>query len=373
MRVRRQQHIFAFFKNKFRGGFAVKKMLIKSASAISIQKPLTNSGIWNPETFNMPQVRCQEPAFSDFMRPMTYRRMSPIIKRAIVTSVNCVRESAIEMPDAIISGTGLGCVEDTEKFLNAMVTNGEHFLQPTYFIQSTHNTISSQVAIHLQCHGFNNTHVHRGISFESALHEMWVLSQLDEIHTAIVGGYDEMTPTYFKILGRLGYWRNSVEDTLSITRSRGKGSFSGEGSVSFMLSDTLSNGNGVAVENVEIGYEPYDFKTIVGNFLEKSGLQMSDVDAVMTGRNGDCENDDFYDEIMKQIGVKEAFYKNLCGEYFTAPAYGMFTAYNCILAGKIPAHLTVEDKDTEGVHRILLLHHWQKKNYSLILLSICGG
>ena len=51
------------------------------------------------------------------------------------------------MPDAIITGTGLGCLEDTEKFLTAMVTNKEEFLTPTSFIQSTHNTVSAQIAL----------------------------------------------------------------------------------------------------------------------------------------------------------------------------------------------------------------------------------
>jgi 3-oxoacyl-(acyl-carrier-protein) synthase len=347
----------------------MKKLYIRAAQAISIQEPLTAEGVWEPKRYNSPYVRCLEPHFADFIPPMEGRRMSPIIKRAITTALACVRQSGVTTPDAIVMGTGLGCLSDTEKFLTAMLDGKEEMLPPSAFIQSTHNTIASQIAIRLGNNGFNNTHVQKGISFESALHEVFVLCQLGEVRTALVGGHDELTPKCFDIARHNGYWRSEIPDTLEIQRKPDDGTFGTEGSTCFMLSDESGD---VSIDNVEIGYDSHDYRQAIKNFLKASGVELSQVDVVMTGRDGDQTNDAIYHEVLEGTGLKEVFYKNLCGEYETASAYGLFTALQCVLRHCIPAHLTFGNRVVEPVRRILLFNHWKRKYYSLILLSSCG-
>ncbi len=346
---------------------------IRGMGVVSIQEPLSVHGVFEPKMYTTPQVRCVEPEFRNYLDPIAARRMSRIIKRAIVASAQAVEESGIGMPDAIISGTGLGCVEDTEKFLDAMVRNGEQCLQPTFFIQSTHNTISSQVAIRLQCHGYNNTHVHRGVSFESALQEAMLLFGNGRVRSALVGGHDELTPAYFRLLGRLGYWRDEITDSLRIVRSPEKGSFAGEGSICFMLSDKPDEETYAQVEGAGIFYRSADLRQEAECFLKRCGVSPDEVQVVMTGRNGDMDNDEVYDKIKVLPGKEEAVYKPLCGEFFTAPAYGMYTAAACLKKGYIPAHLGMRGEVIKGIRRILLFNHWQRKDYSLILLSSCGN
>lgn len=343
---------------------------IKSASAISIQQPLTRLDSREPVAYNETHVRCIEPDFKQFLDPIAARRMSRIIKRAIVTSGEVIRESGIAIPDAIISGTGLGCVEDTEKFLHAMLEQGEEFLQPTFFIQSTHNTISSQIAIRHRCHGHNNTHVHRGISFESALQEALLLFRLQGIHSALVGGYDELTPTYFKILGHLGYWRQSVENTLNIIREPGEGTFAGEGSVSLMLTDQPHDSNLARLEAVELFYRPADKEALIPEFLARHGMQPSDIDVILTGMNGDKENDAIYLKMTERHFKREqiAFYKPLCGDYATASAFGLHTALHWLKGQCVPAALTLEEKEIRPVRHILLHNHCQDKEHALTLI-----
>ena len=96
------------------------------------------------------------------------RRMSRILRNAVSCSLAALRDGDVDLPDAIITGTGMGCMENSEKFLIDMCRYGESCLKPSLFMQSTHNTISSQIAIALKCHGYNNTYSHNGISFESA-------------------------------------------------------------------------------------------------------------------------------------------------------------------------------------------------------------
>ena len=113
------------------------------------------------------------------------------------------------MPGAIITGTAFGCLEDTVTFLTRMMEQNEEMLPPTAFIQSTHNTVAAQIALMLKCHGYNNTFVHKGISFESALLDAMMLLKEQEADNILVGGTEEMVDASFKVLTRLGLISNA--------------------------------------------------------------------------------------------------------------------------------------------------------------------
>ena len=144
---------------------------IKGLAQISIQRPLCDDWMQNGVAHNEAYVRADDPNFRDFLAPLEARRMGRLLKRAAVVAETALKEGATTCPDAIFSGTGLGCVESTEKFLETLCREGEHLLSPAHFMQSTHNTISSLIAIRTHCHGANTTFSHKTFSFEQALHE----------------------------------------------------------------------------------------------------------------------------------------------------------------------------------------------------------
>lgn len=123
--------------------------------------------------------------------PMVARRLSGVLKRALATSLFTLQKMGVEQPDAIITGTEMGCLHETESFLKEMCLEGETCLKPTHFIQSTHNTISSLVAIRTHTHGYNSTWSHGSDSFFSALLDAWLQLQLGDIENALVGLHDE--------------------------------------------------------------------------------------------------------------------------------------------------------------------------------------
>ena len=123
--------------------------------------------------------------------PLVARRLSGVLRRALLTSLVTLKRSGIEQPQAIVTGTALGCVEETEKFLRELANDGEGSLKPTNFIHSTHNTISSLIAIHTHCHGYNSTYAHGQRSLESALTDAWLQIALGDLDTALVGWHDE--------------------------------------------------------------------------------------------------------------------------------------------------------------------------------------
>lgn len=353
----------------------LKELFINGCGSISIQNAAINECIFSPINYSENYVRCIEPNFKDYLDPIAARRMSRIIKRAIVSAKNAVKESGLENVDAIITGTGLGCVEDTEKFLEAMITNDEKFLQPTYFIQSTHNTISSQIAIHMKCHGYNNTYIHRGTSFENALMDAVLLFNTNEIHTALVTGNDELTPKYFTFLRRLGYWKNKVDNSLKIIENNNdSGSFAGEGSVSIVFSDKKSNSSYAKLLGMDLFFkqtQPIEQK--IEQFLAECGLSTSDVSVYMTGMNGDKDNDAVYSEISNKLFSKEntAFYKNICGEYYTSGAFGVMATAYCLQQKQVPAHMMLSGNAKKDSKYILLHNHFRNKNHSLLLLGLC--
>lgn len=193
--------------------------------------------------------------------------MGLILKRAIAVSLTALKDAGIECPDAIFTGTGLGCMENTENFLSAMCRDGEEMLPPTYFMMSTHNTISSAVAILLRCHGYNCTYSQKDISFESALLDAFIQLQAGRMGNALVGSHDETTPDTYRLLRGAGYF----DDTVTAA----------EASSAFVLSAdsgalSLSKGPLCELADVQILHSPANLESIVNEYNASRILRSSD-------------------------------------------------------------------------------------------------
>ena len=94
-------------------------------------------------------------------------------------------------PDAIICATQYGCMQNSVLFLNDMLRTHEMELKPTPFIQSTHNTIASMVAIKLHNHGYNITYSHGTTSWQDALQDVSMQMQLGLLQSALIIEFDE--------------------------------------------------------------------------------------------------------------------------------------------------------------------------------------
>lgn len=351
-------------------------IFIQSAAHISIQNPLCEDWFENPIPHTEGYNRSIEPDYKPFINPIAARRMGKLIKRAIATSVSAIQSAGLEQVDAIITGTGLGCIENTEKFLSAMVNEGEQFLQPTFFMQSTHNTISSQIALHQKCNGYNCTYSHRGTSFESGLSDALQQMLLGRISNALVGGHDEMTPDYYNMLGKIGYWKQGEISEQTLKRSNTKGSFAGETSVALVVGTTHTQHSLCKLRDVDLLYKPSSesLKQAVERMLQQANLHVSDIDAVMLGASGDCDFDETYKRFAQTNfpNTPTLWYKHLFGESFTAPAFGVYAAATCLSKKHIPQHLVYNAPKPLGKPRnILIYNHFQNINHSLILLSQC--
>lgn len=140
----------------------------------------------------------------DLIPPMEARRMGKLLKAATLTSLRALKMAGIEMPDAIITATSGGMIENSEKFLIDMVENGESLLKPTLFMQSTHNTIGSSIAIRLKCHGYNTTYTQGAESLEWAMRDAERLIKSGKADSVLVGMHDESTPLLNELLSKAG-------------------------------------------------------------------------------------------------------------------------------------------------------------------------
>ena len=345
---------------------------IQSATQISAQAPLSDEWFETPLYHDTKKALSNDPTFADYLPPIMSRRMCNLLKRAIVTSRLTLQKASVEMPDAIISGTGLGCIENTEKFLYSIWENEEKFLQPSFFMQSTHNIISAAIAIDLKCHGYNNTFVHKGISFESALLDAIIQFRQHKIRTALVGGYDELTPDYYIFFDRIGVYDCSKQDT-SNTKP---GCFAGEAAVSMLLHTEKNEQTLCELNGVEIMYRPSmaQIRENLDKLLVQAGCSLSDIDVIVVGTNSNPANDTIYDNVVTQLfgQLPVMQYKHLFGQSFISSALGTYAASICLHKQLVPAHLlTDRNEPISGIRRILLYNHSQNKSYSLILLSRC--
>ncbi|MDE6402668.1 MAG: beta-ketoacyl synthase chain length factor [Muribaculaceae bacterium] len=291
---------------------------ITAASQISIQEPLCDKWMSEPLLGLSGYNEAIDPVFKEWMSPGEARRLGKIMKRAVVTSAECMKASGITMPDAIITATGLGCVKNTELFLTDLCTQGESLLKPTQFMQSTHNTISSLIAILNKCHGYNVTYAQGDMSADVALLDAVTQLSLGDIKTALVGAHDEMTPNYYTLLNRSEYYGH--ESMVS----------SGEVAVSFMLSSNADREALCSIDDIAVFYKP------ATESLRAYLATIGNVDCILAGYNGIQENDMLYDNIISLRDNPDTpvlQYKNLFGESMTASALGLYAAVRIISTG----------------------------------------
>ena len=328
---------------------------ILSAKQISIQNPLTEEWMENPLSYSEDYVRAVDPDFKQFISAGDARRMGKLLKRALATSLSALQEGGIENPDAIITGTGFGSIENTELFLDALVREGEQLLKPTQFMQSTHNTASSLIGIHTKCHGYNSTYSQKGFSFDSALYDAWMQFRIGRIRSALVGSHDEMSPVFSGFVRKAGHVK--------------EGEICSEAAVSVLLA---SGGDSAfcTLEGVKLLDSPSQ------DSLSKvlADMTAGGIDAVMTGMSGNAENDSWYGFLDAMLpGVPKLRYKPLFGVNFSSSATGFYASACCLKKGGVPAVLSASGKAVECSKGILVVNVVEGRHYSFALLKPVGG
>lgn len=348
---------------------------INGSGTVSPQPTLEGQGFdLQPAQYQEKYLKITPPDYKKFIDVKLLRRMSKIVKMGIVSARLAMEEAGVTQTDAIITGTGMGCQIDTEKFLNSMLENNETLLTPTSFIQSTHNTIGAQIALMLENKNYNMAYVHRTFSFESTLLDAMMQLSDKEADTILVGGIDEITEESWLIKTQIGYYKKENVDNLNLYDDTQTGALSGEGSAFFVVSATPGAHTQAVIKGVSTMYKPEsteETERFVEKFLNNAQMTPQDIDLVLTGHNGDQFFDQLYDQITKGVlkNVPSGRYKHLCGEYDTASSYALWLAVQLLRNQLVTNTISSNDFCAKPLKNILIYNHFRNINHSLILVS----
>jgi len=283
----------------------------------------------------------EDPDFKEIIPSMKLRRMNFLVKRSIYCTHKVLESAGIEVPEGVICGTGMGSLEYTENFLKGMIENQEKHLNPSFFIASTHNTISSQVAIHLKCKEYNSTYSHKSFSFESALIDG--MTEIDEgnIKNCLIIGADETVTSYIDIINKMD------------KKYGGKNLTLGSGCGSFIISkDPFKNENTrVMVKKVLLLVEANNEKA-----KESINEVLMDLKIKPDLTISNFENSQGFN------------YSEYCGEYHTSTTFALALGWNLITNNKELKGLAT-GVNLENCNNILIHRIYQKRFHSVILLG----
>jgi 3-oxoacyl-(acyl-carrier-protein) synthase len=317
----------------------------------------------------------QVPAYKDFISPVAIRRMAKGVKNGIVASAMAMKEAGREDFDAIITGTGMGCIEDSDKFLKALIDNNEAFLTPTSFIQSTHNTVGSQIALGLQCKAYNFTYVNAAVSFESALLDAKMQIDDDEANAILIGGIDEMSDYTAALFKLAGFVKKDSEAPYTVLDSKSSGAVYSEGATFFVLENKTTTTSYAEILDIDIinSMEMNQVEHEILEFLTKNNLDISDLDAVILGYNGDVVYDAYYKNLSETIfeNTPQVYYKHLSGEYNTASAFGLWVGAKLIKIQDIPEVLKINLVTKKVYKTVLLYNQYKGMDHSFTLIARC--
>ncbi len=316
-------------------------------------------------------LMAKEPDYKAYIPAALIRRMSHIVKMGVSAAMMSMKKAGLSQIDAIITGTGMGCAEDTDKFLRSVVYDNESMLTPTSFIKSTHNTVAGQIALLMNCSGCNFTYVHQNLSFEYAAMDAMMLLMEGDAENVLVGGIDENTPTMYELFRRHGLIKLH-ENLQPIWQTNTSGYVVGEGAAFFNLSDKPADNCRAKIAGVKCLQELAGSASLlqrVTDFLTESLTMLSDIDLVLSGNCGDAEMDKriaaFNTDCERPIG----YYKHLCGDYFTASSFAVWLAARIIDLQQAPKVIVPNHTIKEPIKNILIVNHYQDKQYSFLLVS----
>lgn len=349
----------------------IKKCYINGIGCVSAQNTVDGSFLGEIIQYtNQVVLHVLKPQYQNYISPVAVRRMSSAVKNSIVASSLAIVDSKCNKIDAIITGTGLGCIEDSEKFLRSILDNNEDYLTPTPFIQSTHNTVAGQIALERKCNGYNFTYVNASSSFQAAMLDGLMQVQNGQADSVLIGGMDEMAPHTTKLFQINEHFKSGI-DSFDLTSKQTEGHVSGEGASFFVLESERTENTYCEVLDVTFLNQLTGVgqQTFIQQFLEKNQLEANDIDAIILGNNGDINFDHLYGEVQDLFSASHQWiYKHLFGDFMTASAIGLWIACQAFKTGKVPDDL-VEHAANRELKHILIYNQYRNRDHSLILLN----
>jgi len=226
---------------------------------------------------------------------------------------------------SVAIGTGWGTLCEAAMFIENMIAKDEREPMPSHFINSVHNSLAAQVAIEMGAHGLNFAPTERDISFESALWQGVQQLVTNEADCVLVGAADELNKYLLSIGRRWGLWKNATpaEGATVISLAR-------DGNTRAPLAH---------VRGVRFGRyrRPFDAEREAAWIAE--AIDLTQMEVVLSGANGWKPLDAMYESVVEALSTRAGrslthqTYKQECGEYYSASAFGFARAVELVSGG----------------------------------------
>ena len=350
----------------------MKKIYIHSSCSISIQPSFRDDYFFDEITeYSENGIEVIAPDYKEFIPPMQLRRMGKSMRMAVYAAQKAIQKAGNPKIDAVITGTGQGCLRDSEKFVEAMWDNDGAMLNPTPFIQSTHNMAAATVALALGCKGYNMTYTNNANSFESAVLDAILYLNENPEHQILIGGLDEISEKTMEFWSSAGYVNLENPKIPIDINSKSIGEVNAEGAGFFLASANKPENYLGVISAVETKFEVQNTEEFIQNFLEKNEISIGEIDAVILGYNGDSRYDGIYETISEGIFKEnpQLMYKNVLGEFDTAMALAIETGLKVLKHQKIPEILQINHSERDAYKNILIYNQRRGNNHSLIFLG----
>jgi 3-oxoacyl-[acyl-carrier-protein] synthase II len=352
------------------------KCYINGIGILSPQRTFVNNEFLEEViSYNNNILTCVTPDFKAYMSPAQLRRLSRMLRIGMTAATICLKDAGIQVPDGIVTATGYGFLDETEKFLKELLERNETQLTPTYFIQGTYNALAGLVALSVKCTGYNNTYVSKGFAFENALHDCMLRLAANSSLNLLVGSYDESATVQYTAGLREHHFKKEPTNSLDIFKNKTAGCLHGEGSAFFDLSGQPSASTWCSVEGLKLFYLPESAEDLgegISSFLKKHNISETDIDVVINGMSGDSSRDQLLEQLEKILFTKTplVYFKHLCGEYCTATSFGMWLASSILKKQHVPDVVKAFSASVpDEIQTILLVNHYLNRNYSIMLLK----
>jgi hypothetical protein len=250
------------------------------------------------------------------------RRSSRLHQMALITARQSHPPDASQRV-AVAIGTGLGCLEDAGTFIENHIAKDEREPMPSRFPNSVHNSPAGQVAMDQGARAMNSAPTMGEITFECALWQGISQLAIGEADCALAGAVDEMDKYLLSIGQRWGAWNDANKP--------------GEGAVVASLSRAGNVASPLAkISALKLGRykNPFD-ATVEAEWISKS-VDLKKIDVIMTGAKGYPQLDEKYEMVFTGLSklagknLEYRTYKQECGEFHSASAYGFSQAIKIV-------------------------------------------
>jgi 3-oxoacyl-[acyl-carrier-protein] synthase II len=244
---------------------------------------------------------------ADYMKPMTYRRMSRLSRMAVAASIEAVHDSGLCLEGmdrervAVVMGTSYGSSSHVDGFYHSLLADGPRGAQPLLFPETVPNAPASHISIYHQIQGPNATFCQNEISAETGMAYARSLLDKNVVDVVLVGGAEELSEILFGCYDAVdGLNKIRVKDGEDIQPKPGGGVILGEGAAVLVMERSESArqrsakiygslvadiiaGGASAMGHYAMKGQP--IARAIVRAMEKAGIQPGDIDQVSVSAN----------------------------------------------------------------------------------------